>query len=451
MPEIRIVKSSTSERRFVAHGGAREFWFDMSPEQVIGGPAETGKTRVALEKVNMLLSTYPKVRALMCRKSLRSLYESAVVTLDRHVLGAYDDEGEFQQDKTPVRKIGGETPSAYQYPNGSRLVLGGLDKPGKVLSAEYDVIYVPQAEEIALLDWETLTTRATGRAGNLPFGGLVLGDANPGPPSHWIKQREREGKLSFHEGRHQDNPVLFDHIDNEWTVQGKRSLRRLDALTGVTKERLRYGRWVAAEGAVYPTFDKTIHVIPAFDIPGDWPRFRVIDFGLVNPFVCQWWALDGDRRAYMYREIYKTGRTVAQHAAQIKSLSIGEKIITTICDTDAEDRLTLSQNGIPNIPAYKSVKRGIEAVQRRLAVQEDGKPRLFLFKSALVEIDQELLVRDKPVPTCTEDEVESYIWMNPGKKEAPVKENDHGVDAIRYFICHIDKLAPLMRRKSRKR
>lgn len=434
--EYRVIVDD--DRGFNVYGGNRDFWHSMSHESVLAGPAETGKTRTALEKVNLLCLNYPGLRALMCRKTYRSLVETACVTFEKKVLGAWSD-GEFRQDATPVIKFGGESPRHYQYPNGSRIVLAGLDKPGKILSGEFDVVFAPQLEELSMDEYEIITTRATGRAGNLPFGAFIMGDANPGPPFHWILERRREGKLEFFESRHEDNPTLFDPVTGEMTEQGRRTMAALDKLTGVRKSRLREGKWVQAEGAIYESFDRSLHVINPFPIPAEWPRFRVIDFGYVNPFVCQWWALDGDRRAYMYREIYHTKRIVSQHAEQIKALSKGERIVATICDHDAEDRATLAACGIPSAPAYKAVSRGIEAVQRRLQKQDDGKPRLFFFNNALVEIDPLLVEARKP--TCTEEEIESYIWENHKTKEAPRKENDHGCDGKRYFVAHIDNLA----------
>jgi len=434
--EFHIIEQ---EGGFTPYGGARDMWRCRDNEVILSGPAETGKTRSCLEKVDAMCWKYPNLRGLMARKTYKSLRDSAVITYTNKVLGSVDPEtGEWKASLTPVRTIGGEIPQAFVYPNGSRIRLGGMDNPDKVLSAEYDFVYIPQAEELELDDWEKLTTRATGRAGNLPWGAQVLGDVNPGPPSHWILKRKKEGLLRFFESRHEDNPTLFDPVTGEITEQGKRSLAILDKLTGVRKERLRYGKWVQAEGAVFEGYDSRIHLIDRFEIPRDWTRIRVIDFGFTHAFVCQWWAIDHDGRMYRYREMYKTKRTVATHAQQIKRLSEDELIYETICDHDAEDRHTLAENGIPNIKAYKDVMRGIQAVQERLQPAGDGKPRLFLLRDSLVEMDQDLLNEKKPV--CTEDEIEGYVWANKSTKEQPTKENDHGVDTMRYAVAHVDKL-----------
>jgi hypothetical protein len=45
------------------------------------------------------------------------------------------------------------------------------------------------------------------------------------------------------------------------------------------------GRFAAFFGAVYKTFNRSVHVIKPFKIPTDWPRYRAIDWGFNNPFV----------------------------------------------------------------------------------------------------------------------------------------------------------------------
>lgn len=406
-------------------GGAADLWRCKAPEVMLSGPAETGKTLAALHKLDALAWKYQKLHGLMVRKTRVSMDASVLKIYETKVLGV----------DSPVSVYGGSKPDWYDYPNGSRLVVGGLDKAGKVLSAEYDFVYVNQAEELTLDDWETLTTRTTGRAGNAPYA-QVFGDCNPGPRTHWILERAREKKLTFLESRHEDNPTLFDPETGQITEQGKRSMAVLDNLSGVRYQRLRLGKWVSAEGQIYEDWNPAIHLIDRFDIPIHWRRFRVIDFGLVHPFVCQWWALDEDNRMYLYREIYMTGRTVATHSRQIKELSGNEQIETTICDHDAEDRLTLQENGIPNVGAKKDVLQGIGVVQDRLKKQIDDRPRLFILRDSLAETDQEL--RRERKPYSTDQEFESYIWADNVKKEQPVKEYDHGLDCLRYGVMYLD-------------
>lgn len=414
------------EGGFTPYGTANEFFYCKAPEVMLSGPAETGKTITSLHKLHLLCCKYKNVHALMTRKTQKSMYASVIKTFQEKVLGR----------DNPVQPYGGQKPEWFDYPNGSRIVVGGMDNPNKALSAEYDLIYVNQAEELTENDWQLLTTRATGRAGHMPYA-QTMGDCNPGGRTHWILERERANALYLFHTRHRDNPVLYNQTTGDITEQGKRSLQVLGNLTGLRRARLLEGKWVSAEGQIYATYDPSVHLIAPFAIPADWRRIRVVDFGYTNPFVCGWWAIDHDGRLYLYRQIYMTGRTVSRHAKQIRELSVGERIEATICDHDAEDRATLAQEGIPNIPAQKDVSVGIQKVEDRLKVQEDGKPRLFIFRDSLVEPDETLI--EKHLPTCTEDEFDGYVWANKATKEEPVKENDHALDMTRYATMYLDR------------
>jgi phage terminase large subunit len=209
--------------------------------------------------------------------------------------------------------------------------------------------------------------------------------------------------------------------------------------------RLREGMWVQAEGVVYDGWSDALHMVERMPEGWHaWRKIRSIDFGYVNPFVCQWWAVDNDGRMFRYREIYMTKRTVADHAAKINLLSQGESYEATICDHDAEDRATLKQAGISSVNATKEVSRGIQAVQQRLERGHDDKPRLYLLRNALVERDPALVEERRPL--CTEQEMSAYVWQTTpdGKpdKEEPMKLNDHGADCLRYAVMYLDGKPP---------
>jgi phage terminase large subunit len=461
MTAVLIQASPDSKIGFECFGAAREFWRYKGPEAVLAGPYETGKTMGVLYKLHCLMAKYDHCRALMVRKTYNSLVNSVVVSYEKKVLPFPPGHSEC-----PVKKFGGEKPEFYDYPNESRIVLGGMDNPDKFLSAEFDFIYVNQLEELLLNDYELLTGRNTGRAANAPYTQLMA-DCNPSYPKHWILDRDRLKKFF---SRHEDNPTLFDQTTHELTERGKKTIETLDALTGVRYKRGRQGLWAGVEGQVYEEWDDGIHLIDHFDPPAEWPRYRAIDFGYTNPFVCQWWAVDPDGRLYLYREIYMTTRLVQDHASEIlryeARLSVSEwaelatqhpnfsdlistrrklarqheRIVATVTDHDAEDRATLERHGIDTTPANKSIKQGIEAVQARLRIQNDGRPRLFIMRDSLVEKDERLV--EKHLPLCTHDEVLMYVWPSApdGRpvKEVPVDLNNHGMDSKRYIVAHLD-------------
>lgn len=407
------------------------------PELVLSGPAGTGKTRVNLQKIHRELLRYPGARALILRKTRASLAQSVLVTYERDVLGV---------DHPICSGVQREYRKSYRYPNGSEIVVGGMDKPEKVLSTEYDLIYVAEAIELTLTDWETLNSRMRNLSKHnvMPYQ-QILADTNPDSDQHWLLKRSEAGVTRMINCTHEDNPMLFNAATGEWTEAGKRYVfGTLERLTGVRYLRLRWGKWVQAEGAVYEEYSSPIHLIDKFEIPKNWRRFRVIDFGYRNPFVCQWWAISPDNVAYRYREIYMTERLVEDHARQINKLSQGENIEATIADHDAEDRATLERYGIKTIPAKKEITVGIEAVQARLRVHQiEGKQvaNMYLLRDSLVEQDDELV--KQALPTCTEEEFPSYTYPKgvdgKPKKEVPVDLNNHGMDATRYFVMHVDQ------------
>lgn len=419
----------TDLHRYVPYGSNLELQGTTDTEVVMSGAAGTGKSRAALEKIHACALLYPGMRALIVRKTRSSLSESALFTYERFVLG---DNHPVLID-APQRR----NRTIYHYPNGSEIVVGGMDRSSRIMSTEYDLIYPQEAIELSEDEYESLTTRL--RNDVMPYQ-QILSDTNPSYPHHWLKKRCDRGQARMIFCRHEDNPRLYNIATQEWTIAGLSYLAKLDDLTGARKERLRYGRWVQAEGAVYSQFDERIHVIDRFEIPPGWKRYRAIDFGFSNPFVCQWWAEDPDGRLYLYREIYTTRRIVSDHAAQINILSEGEAIEYTVSDHDAEDRATLERCGIITIAADKEISPGIQAVQERLRVLPDGKPRAYFFRDALVERDSAL--DDSKKPVCTLDEFPAYIWPKDvdGKsnKEKPVDMDNHGMDSFRYMVKALD-------------
>lgn len=413
------------------YGGNREIFRSRQPELLLSGPAGTGKSRAALELLNLIATNYPGSRQLLLRKTRRSLTESGMVTFEQKVL--HPAQGvHFHSSK-----------QQYQYPNGSIIGVGGMDKPSKLMSSEWDSIFFQEAIEADENDWETCTVRL--RNGKTPLQ-LMLGETNPGQQTHWLLQRCNNGLTHMLETRHEDNPLYFNR-DGTTTVAGARYLEKLDRLTGVRYLRYRLGLWVSAEGMVYQdSWDRARNLVDRSPIPKDWPRYLAIDFGYVHPFVCLWAARDPDGRLIIYRQLYRTHRLVEDHAKDIRKWSRwgesdGEPLPREIiCDHDAEDRATLERHlGLRTTAAHKGVSDGIQAVAARFRAQGDGKPRIQIFRDSLVETDRDLA--EGKQPTCLQDEPESYVWdtrQGMKKGEQPVKESDHGLDALRYLVARFD-------------
>lgn len=405
-------------RTYTPVGGARELFRTRRRHVCIHGPAGTGKTRAVLEKLHLCMCKYPGSRGLIVRQTRKSMTESALVTYERKVM----PEG-FVPDG-PSRAFR----HSYEYPNGSEVVVGGLDKSDRVMSTEYDMIAAFEATEIAEDAYEKLDTRL--RNGVMPYQQIVA-DCNPAAPSHWLKKRIDSGTSLGIASRHADNPSLTPEY-----------LAALSALSGVRRARLYEGRWAQADGLVYEQWDERVNVIDAMP-PGweSWARYRSIDMGFKNPFVCQWWAIDGDGRMYLYREHYRVGMTIDEHAKAINAMSGNERYVSTIADHDAGERAVLAKHGITTAAANKAVSVGIQCVSERVRPQADGRPRLFVLRTALDAQDPELDAAKRPMGLM--QEIDSYVWRKGGDgsavKEEPVKEHDHACDAMRYMVMALDR------------
>lgn len=424
-------------------------------EVAIDGPAGTGKTISALYKTHIILSMFPGAKGLIARKTSTALAGSAIASYKEHIIHPSENILFFHGNKIK--------PSAFEYPNGSVLVVNGLDRRDKIRSWEFDIAFLNEATELEEEDLEYVRMRL--RHGKTPYHQVIM-DTNPGPPTHWLYQRMMSGKTTRLISRHQDNPYFYDNVTQDWTPAGQEYVFNvLGGLTGVLYSRYTLGEWVAAENTIYEgAYDSSRNIVAPFDIPADWPRYIAVDFGYIHPFVAKWYAVDPDGRLYCYREIYHTKRLVEDHAKQMLIVSGLTHLLpkdhpqhtdvpkkgadpmprAIICDHQAEDRATLERHlHMITTKAKKSVSDGIQAVSSRLRVYGDGKPRLMFFSTMLVERDPDLVM--KKMPCSGVDEFNLYTWdtANGAKKgDMPVKQYDDSMDCDRYMVAHLD-LTPI--------
>ena len=401
---------------------------------LVDGPVGTGKTRVLLERVRACCLKYPRCRWLLARSVRKWLTQSALVTWEEKVL----EPGLLVRDR--VRR---GTRAEYRFRNGSVVVVAGLDDPQSVFSAEYDGAVLVEATEVTRDTAEKVDGRL--RNGRMPYQQLLM-DCNPGPPSHWLYRAFESGWCVRLPMRHTDNPTLY-RPDGTRTRAGVEYLGRLEDLTGVRRERLLHGKWAQADGLVYDAWDPAIHVIDSFDIPATWRRYWAIDFGFTRPMAWQWWAEDPDGRLYLYREIYQTGRLVRDVALWVRQewLAHEPRPSAVVCDHDPEKIATIEQVlGVTCTPADKADRvGGIQQVAGRLAPAGDGRPRLFLFRSALAH-EPDTRLQQSGRPTRTAAEFDCYVWNpNLARGEEPLKENDHGLDATRYLVRQVAGRPPV--------
>ena len=281
-----------------------------------------------------------------------------------------------------------------------------------------DAIY--QDEQIKS-DSEGINTEMEARLMDKP--GFFAGSMTPIQPQPWLEERVNELP--------ENDDIFYANLNDNRISRGGYILdSEIDLMIGrwpieVQETRIA-GHFAAFLGTVYKTFSRKVHTCEPFKIPDDWTRYRVIDWGFNNPFVCLWIARDKDRRWYIYNEHYAAQQTLAFHADCVKRISGNERYRCTWADHDAQDRHEFKNLGIPTAPAKKDVHLGIEAVQAALKVQGDGKPRLQIFN------------------TCknTAKEMTAYKWAEGTEtkdaKDEALKVNDHCPDCVRYGIYGVE-------------
>lgn len=412
------MQSSDVRIRYTPFGAAREVFERRDRELLMSGPAGTGKSFACLFKVHIALSKHPGARGLLVRKTLESLKSSGLVTYTQKIL----------HPMSGINFFGGnaQEPPHYRYPNGSKLMLGGMDKPKKVMSTEYDLIYVQEATEVTEEDWESLTTRL--RNGVMPYQQLVA-DCNPDAPKHWLKLRCDRGQTHMLHSRHEDNPTVTEEY-----------LSALRALTGVRRARLYEGIWAAADGIVFPEYDDRAH---GLDDPPENIRQYIgaQDWGFANPGTLGVYGVDGDGRMCLVAEHYMTGRTMDWWVPAAQALHREYRLTTLVCDPSEPGFIKQYQDaGLPAVKAYNPIAEGIGNLRERLVVQPDGLPRLRFVRTALRERDEALVAAH--FPFCATQEFAGYVWPKDvaGRvtKETPAPGTDHGMDQVRYACAAQD-------------
>src|SRR5690606_32014152 len=114
-------------------------------------------------KMHLAMHRYPGSRALMVRKTLESLKTGALSTYIKSV----------RPELSGVVYFGGNKvyPSEFRYPNGSVILVSGMDKADKILSSEFDLIYPNEYTECSEHDHLMLKSRL--RNGVMPYQQLI--------------------------------------------------------------------------------------------------------------------------------------------------------------------------------------------------------------------------------------------------------------------------------------
>jgi len=402
-------------------------------EIVVSGPAGTGKSVGLLHLLHRTAEEFPKSRQLILRKTRASLTQSGLDSFEDDVLPSAHPVL-FNANGSRILK---RNRSSYDYPNGATIVVGGMDEAERLFSSKYDRIYWQEVTEGQEEEWVSLRRALRNFAG--PPQQLVS-DCNPKSPLHWVAQRAKAGHMRMMETTHRDNPAYWDEASQEWTEKGRAYMDNLAGMTGVLRDRLYLGLWVATEGAIYTMFRRSgpaPNVVPRFRPPDSWRVVLSIDFGFTHPFAAGVWVLDGDGRMTLEHEIHMSGRTLDEHAPTIKAMLRGRAYDGVADSASPESIERLRGLGIRCEPTPKgpdSVRAGIRQVIARMADPGDGKARLAIMEGSLWERDEVRAARH--LPLCLADEIELYRWRP--NAEEPVKETDDACDQMRYAVQFAD-------------
>lgn len=280
------------------------------------------------------------------------------------------------------------------------------------------------ADEVTLQP-RSLVDQALARCKYVRDGKMVVGEAwwtmNPDGPHHYIKTEYMDNPKINIQNTYwgfEDNPLMTkDFIE-------KQKAR----YSGVFYERMILGKWTAAEGAIYTDFNPATHIIdkPLFPI-----REYIIgaDWGFNHPMAIVLIGIDYDGRYYVMDEFHESGYLVDERLKEVLIAKGWDKLNITRGWGDSEspgdvERLRKLMNWqiMPAVKGPNSVIDGIKVVQSLLKKKPDETFGLYFINGMAPK---------------TQAEMSTYRWalIKAGSKgDAPIKEKDDGMDAMRYPI-----------------
>ena len=313
----------------------------------------------------------PGAKVILGRKT----YQETINTVKQpffDMARCLNDAGWFSK---PVRWDYREGTNHAQLINGSQFIFSNLDDPIKFRNEEYSMVIVDQAEEINEELWETLVARI--RWAKVPEDNRQAIAAANDNGHNWVWRRFVEYPRLHAADPHrcQVNPFCMfqaGHVDEEGTprdlpcatrrffhgttLDNKHNLapRYLSVLLSHPmswQQRFIYATMEGGEGRLLP--DPV--VVPHFDPPPHWPKWRALDHALNSPACCVWLTVNVDGipfkgvspdSAYAYREYWAPERSIDQHTRAIMDLSGSEKYMGDVMDRSAFQMTQSRQNGI---------------------------------------------------------------------------------------------------------
>lgn len=369
---------------------------------LLEGSVSSGKTWVSLVLWAFWVATMPADKPyLMCGKSLTTLKRNCLVLLEELV-------GKSNFAFSVSAKEG--------WLFGRRVYLEGANdsrSEAKIRGMTLQGAYCDELTQFPEDFFAMLLSRL-----RLP-GAKLIATTNPDNPRHWLKINyiERADELDFLD-------VLFT-LDDNTTLPPEYVENIKKEYTGVFYARFILGQWVTAQGAIYDMLDQEANVYRPEERPVDmkWNSVRTIaaDYGTSNPTVFLEIFDDGETirvdREYRWdsKKQYRQ-KTNGEYAEDMIAF-MGKELCTAMVDPAAASFIVeLQSRGVYVDPADNEVLEGIR-------------------KTAALLQRRKLLI-------CSEcegllKEMAGYYWDEKAcanGEEKPVKQNDHGPDALRYYV-----------------
>ena len=361
---------------------------------LLEGSVSSGKTWVSLVLWGFWVATMPTDKLyLMCGKSLTTLKRNCLIPLEE-LFG----RSNFQFS----------TSAKEAYLFGRRILLEGANDARSESKIRGLTLQGAYCDELTLFPKDFFVMLLSRL--RVP-GAKLIATTNPDSPEHWLKKEYIDRRTEL------DMLVVRFLLDDNTTLDPQYVTAVKAEYTGVFYNRFILGEWCLAEGVVYPQFDRTQHVRQLDSPQGKW--YISVDYGTLNAFSAGLWCYDG-KQAYRAAEWYYSGRaqrrqlTNAQYLKHIQALAGSRSIDAVVVDPSAASFITeLRQAGFTVRKGKNDVVDGIRRVSTAL---QQGK---LLFS-----------------PVCQDciREFSLYRWDEKAAEDRPIKENDHAMDDVRYFV-----------------
>lgn len=365
----------------------QQFQFVTSRDNLSGFIAGIGAGKTFAGSVKAAMYAQPGTLGMIVAPTYGMLRDSTARTF-RDVAGdaIYD---EVKQSNTIIMRGGGE------------VLLRSADDPEKLRGPNLNWVWIDEGGLTRRGTWDICLGRI--RADN-QFGHIWV-TTTPKGKRNWVYEASQLS--TTFRATTMDNP----HTSKEWVDM------LLDRYEGQFLQQELYAEFVSFEGLVYPQFDASKHLKTE-----NLRRFvgfgLGLDEGYTNPAVILKIYEDTDGGYHVAEEYYKTGKLQSEIIEENIRMAEGRDP-DIIADSSAAGLIAALRNA------------GFSNVQPRTGGVLEGIKRL-----------QELFAHDKITidPSCVNliFELESYSWKD-GKDE-PVKEFDHALDALRYYITRKKKV-----------